>query len=126
MSSKPAGTPEENYAWAVKTGDLDGVKNFVEKEKLSVNLTDSNKRTPLHWASDFNQVEVMKYLISKGAAVNSQDAFGITPLLAATYEGHAGAVKLLLEHKADSSIKGPDGLTAKEAAEKPDVKALFK
>lgn len=83
-SSNPETPKEESFAWAVKTGDLTNVKEFVEKDKLSVNHKDANQRTPLHWAADFNQVEVMKYLVSKGAQVNAKDKYGITPLLAAT------------------------------------------
>ena len=40
----------------------------------------------MHWAADFGHVEVLKYLHSKGAKVNVNDNFGITPLLAAVYE----------------------------------------
>lgn len=32
-------------------------------------------------------VEVAAYLLTKGANVDAQDAFGVTPLLAAVYEG---------------------------------------
>lgn len=32
-------------------------------------------------------VEVATYLLSKGANLDAQDAFGVTPLLAAVYEG---------------------------------------
>jgi ankyrin repeat protein len=64
-------------------------------------------------AADFNQVEVMGYLVSKGAQVNAKDNYGITPLLAAVYENHPAAVKFLLENKADATVKGPDGQTPK-------------
>ena len=33
-------------------------------------------------------VGIMEYLLSKGAQVDSKDSYGITPLLAAVYEGH--------------------------------------
>ncbi len=59
-----------DFAWAVKTGDMPSVKDFVEKEKLNVNTTDGNKRTPLHWAADFNQGSLLclthSYLYSGG------------------------------------------------------------
>ncbi len=58
--------------------------------------------------------------------MNEKDNFGITPLLAAVYEGHADAVAALLKKGADKSIQGPDGLTALQAAEKDEVKALLK
>jgi len=117
----------ESYAWAIKTGDLVNVKEFVEKDKMDVNMVEqsSTKRTPLHWASDFNQVEVIKYLLSKGAKVNAKDNYGITPLLAAVYEGHVGAAQALLAAGADASVKGPDGQTPLEASTKDEMKALF-
>jgi len=128
MSIQAPTKPKEDFAWAVKTGDLDRVKEFVEKENMNVNMSDGGvfERTPLHWAADFNQVEVMKYLVSKGAKVNAKDHYGITPLLSAVYENHLEAARFLIEKKADVSIKGPDGKTAKEAAEKEQIKALFK
>jgi len=75
-----------------------------------------------HWAADFGQVEVMQYLLSKRADINVKDRFGITPLLAAVYEGHEEAVKFLVKNRADKTVKGPDGLTAKEAAEKESIR----
>jgi hypothetical protein len=117
----------EDFAWAAKTGDLNNVRKAVEQLGFSVNLVEegANGRTPLHWAADFGQVEVMQYLLSKKANVNNQDRFGITPLLAAVYEGHEEAVKFLVKNKADKTVKGPDGMTAKEAAEKESIRKLL-
>lgn len=67
----------------------------------------------------------MTYLAEKGANVNAKDKFGITPLLAAVYEHHLEAVQFLLSKKADASAKGPDGKTAKEAAEKKEIKEVL-
>jgi len=119
--------PQENFAWAVKTGDLNSVKSAVEKDGLSANMIEEgvNKRTPLHWAADYGQVEVMRYLVSKGGNINAKDNFGITPLLAAVYEGHEDAVKFLLSQGADKTVKGPDGQTPAQAAEKESIKKLF-
>jgi ankyrin repeat protein len=74
MATPAKSDPVTDFAWAVKTGDLDSVKDFVEKQKLDVNLVDASitKRSPLHWAADFNQVAVITYLISKGATVDKK------------------------------------------------------
>jgi ankyrin repeat protein len=53
-------------------------------------------RKPIHFAADFGQNQIIDYLLSKGADVNSLDQHGITPLLAAIWEGRADTVKLLL------------------------------
>lgn len=66
MTTEGVKKKKEDFAWAVKTGDLNNVKEFVEKDKHDPNMADDNKRTPLHWAADFNQVAVMQYLVSKG------------------------------------------------------------
>ena len=39
-------------------------------------------------------VEVAEYLLSKGANLDAQDAFGVTPLLAAVYEGTPALLRL--------------------------------
>jgi len=115
----------KGFDWAVKNGDLAGIKDYVEKQGVSVNIVDSNQRTPAHWASDYNQVEALQYLIGKGAKIDQPDRYGITPLLAAVYEGHKGAVELLVNKGAKLNVKGPDGKTALEAAEKDDIKKIL-
>jgi hypothetical protein len=57
MATPAKEDPKSAFAWAVKTGDLANVKEFVEKDKMDVNMVEEgvSKRTPLHWAADFNQ-----------------------------------------------------------------------
>eukprot|EP01088_Endostelium_zonatum_P012955 TRINITY_DN27280_c0_g1_i1.p1 TRINITY_DN27280_c0_g1~~TRINITY_DN27280_c0_g1_i1.p1 ORF type:complete len:129 (-),score=45.21 TRINITY_DN27280_c0_g1_i1:34-420(-) len=113
----------KGFWWAIKTGDLDGVKAAVAGGE-SVNQTDAttNKRTPLHHAADFGQDDILEFFLSKGANVNAKDRYGITPLLAAVYEGHTACVEKLLAKGADPSAKGPDGKDAFGAADKDAVK----
>ncbi|MEQ2218768.1 hypothetical protein XENOCAPTIV_007890 [Xenoophorus captivus] len=113
---------------------MDEVKaKFVTSE--DVNRTLESGRKPLHYAADFGQAEVVEYLISKGADVNSTvqaagilkedfknhfylissqqvpDKHGLTPLISACYEGHLQCVKILIEKvqlKGKRSIRGPD------------------
>eukprot|EP01110_Echinostelium_bisporum_P012909 TRINITY_DN7_c0_g1_i1.p1 TRINITY_DN7_c0_g1~~TRINITY_DN7_c0_g1_i1.p1 ORF type:complete len:124 (+),score=60.35 TRINITY_DN7_c0_g1_i1:297-668(+) len=113
--------------WSIKNGDLDAIKDFVEKQGVNVNsVKDANSRTPVHWAADYNQLEVLQYLATKGAKLDEKDKYGITPLLAAVYEGHEQVVKFLVSKGAKKDTKGPDGKTALEAAEKDAIKALLK
>jgi len=67
----------------------------------------------------------MKFLVEKGANPDVKDNFGITPLLAAVYENHADAVEYLISLGADTNAKGPDGMTALEAAESDAIKTLL-
>ena len=48
----------EDFAWAVKTGDLANVKKAIESGKVSANVVESgatNARTPMHMAADYGQ-----------------------------------------------------------------------
>lgn len=114
----------EDFAWAVKTEDMTNVASFLKQ--LGVNVRDQNQRTPMHWAADYGQVSVIEFLCKQaGVDINPKDRFGITPLLAAVYENHEEAVKVLLKNGADKTITGPSGETPKEAAEKQSIKDLL-
>uniref|UniRef100_A0A3Q3VJB7 Uncharacterized protein n=1 Tax=Mola mola TaxID=94237 RepID=A0A3Q3VJB7_MOLML len=116
---------DTDLIWALKTGDLEEIKaKLVTAE--DVNRTLEGGRKPLHVVADFGHIDVMEFLISKGADVNAPDKHGMTPLLCACFESHAACVKLLLEKGADKSPKTPDGKSAFEAAERDDIKALLK
>lgn len=81
----------EELLWAIKNGELNIVKDVVEKqvrnylikfdiirryscEKYSMQNFDVNyeisSRYPLHYAADYGQSDVLDYLLSKGADVN--------------------------------------------------------
>ena len=119
-----SGNDVEDFAWAVKTEDMNNVTAFVQK--LGVNVRDQNQRTPMHWAADYGQVSVIEFLCKQPQVdINAKDKFGITPLLAAVYENHEAAVKALLAHGADKTVKTPSGESIKEAAEKDSIKNLL-
>lgn len=54
-----------------------------------------------------------------------KDKHGITPLLAAIWEGHTNCVAILLKGGADKTGTTPDGTSYVNAAEKDDIKALI-
>lgn len=54
-------------------------------------------RCPIHFASDYGQLEVLQYLVSRGADLETKDKHGIAPILAAIWEGHAQCVKFLID-----------------------------
>ncbi|PVD33794.1 hypothetical protein C0Q70_05055 [Pomacea canaliculata] len=118
------GDDADKFVWSVKNGELAAVKEFVEKGG-NVNC-EVNSRSPLHYAADYGQEEVMDYLISKGAKVNAKDKFGITPLLSAIFEGHTECVKMLLLKGADKNGKSPDGASYAACAEKQEIRDLLK
>jgi len=120
-----ASEKSKGFDWAVKNGDLSGVQEFVEKDKVDVNMVDNNKRTACHWASDYGQLEILQYLVTKGARYDQPDRFGITPILAAVYEGHANVVRFLVEKGVNLKVAGPDGRSLVESAEKEEIKKIL-
>ncbi|CAF0906949.1 unnamed protein product [Adineta steineri] len=66
--------------YAVDDGLLDIVKLLVEKGQIPLNTLDQSGWSPLHLAAGHNYVEIINYLLSKGADVNIKDSNGNTPL----------------------------------------------
>ena len=67
--------------------------------------------TPLHFAVDRGEVDIVKQLLDSGAEVNAQDSSGETPLMLAVTCEHLELVRILLEHGADKSVANQDGCT---------------
>ncbi|KAK2714102.1 hypothetical protein QYM36_008634 [Artemia franciscana] len=53
---------------------------FITRKNGNVNLSDRNGNTPLHWAADLQQVEIVKLLLQHGAIYNVINLNGSTPL----------------------------------------------
>jgi ankyrin repeat protein len=83
-------------------------------------------RTYLHYACDYGQREIIDYLLSKGADINIQDKYNITPLLAAIWENHTACVKLLLHKGANKNVRAPDGKSLLESTDNNEIKMLLK
>jgi len=56
---------------AVYEGDLEKVKKLLD-EGEDVNARDDYGRTPLHYASIYGIVDVVKFLVEKGADINAK------------------------------------------------------
>ncbi len=54
-------------------------------------------------------MDIVKYLIEKGADVNAKDYYGVTALMYAALYGHLDIVKYLVEHGADVNAKNVNG-----------------
>ncbi|WP_264723490.1 ankyrin repeat domain-containing protein [Wolbachia endosymbiont (group A) of Cheilosia soror] len=124
--------------YAVYNGDLHLIKDifqFLQDKDAIVNTKDSSDWTPLHYAVYYNALDTVKFLVSKGADIESRDRDGKTPLdisidrkydgvvqylkqvqlneqlLKAVQVGDRNEVKALISRKADVSAKDKDGKT---------------
>jgi len=114
-----------DLVWAIKNGDLEKAKEQISNQGFDVNAH-IDGRTPLHFAADYGQLEVIEFLVEeRNADVNAVDKHGITVVLAAIWEGHTKCVEYLLKKGSAKSGKTPDGTPYLEAAEKSEIKALL-
>lgn len=65
---------------------------------------DTNGKKAIHYASYFNQKELVEKLIKRGANVNSRDSTGRTPLHDAASTNARDSAELLLDNGADFNI----------------------
>ncbi|KAB2576395.1 putative ankyrin repeat protein [Lasiodiplodia theobromae] len=72
---------------------------------------DSQKWTPLHWASSNSNMAVTKVLIDGGADLNARDSQGWTPLFWTAFNGDAGVLRQLLESGANHLVRDISGWT---------------
>jgi hypothetical protein len=74
------------------------------------------KRTPLHWAAQLGNMDMIKLLIDHGANKDAQDVDGNTPLHLAARNVKINAIKYLLENGAQYNSVNLDSKTAEELA----------
>jgi ankyrin repeat protein/glyoxylase-like metal-dependent hydrolase (beta-lactamase superfamily II) len=89
---------------AAKKGDLIKVKSLLQKDSTLLDTNGENKKAPLHWAAEAGRLEIVEFLIAKGADINILNVASETPLhYAATY-GHKEVVDLLLKKGAKVNV----------------------
>jgi len=81
-----------------------------------VNLAQEDGTTPLHWAVEADDQEIVELLIHAGANVATANRYGATPLWLACVNGNASIVEKLLNAGADPNTALPESETVLMAA----------
>ena len=120
--TRPSGTSAglgymSNFFDLCKRGDTGGIlKFFREKYKPDQEILEeidpTNNKTGLHYAVEEGQVQVIEYLLKKGARVDSRDKLLRTPLHLACLKGHSVAAYHLVQAKCDTFERDISGRTA--------------
>ncbi|XP_047138901.1 ankyrin-2 isoform X2 [Hydra vulgaris] len=97
-------------------GSIDQVKFLIKECCYNIEDIDCINLqgcTPLHLASRFNRLKVVKYLLENGSQINkTTEVENNTPLLLAAKYNMTDTAKYLCEHGADVNIKNIHGSTA--------------
>lgn len=113
---------------AIIKGNLDIVKLLVDHgadlEQI-LEFTDGSTVTPVITAAGCGSKHILEYLIAKGANLNYQNSKGETALIRAAANGRIDNVKLLIDNKANKSLKDKDGHTALDLAKNKDIVKLL-
>lgn len=82
-------------------------------------------RQPIHFAAMAGHVQILEYLLNKGADPNAPDSRSWTPLHWAANNNSAKAVESLIKHKAEKQKKTDDGRLPMDLTSNGDILALL-
>ena len=97
---------------AVRNGDLPKIKELVETDPQLVHVKNANQSTPLHVAASLNKIQILIYLIEKGALINEKNVSGRTALHYAAEADYVEIAKILVDKGADITIQNSYSQTA--------------
>lgn len=86
---------------AVNRGNLENLKNILQKNPMLINARNEHGKTPLHSAASHkfsNEIkQIIKFLVEQGADINARDNNGRTPLHEAVFDDHVEIERILLK-----------------------------
>jgi hypothetical protein len=107
-----ASRPAQDILKAIQKGDVKAVKAILSVNPDLAKIKDKWGRTPMHFAVDTNNGEIIECLIGSGADVDATDVYAWTPLFRAIDKGKKEAAELLINKGADVNHGMEDGFKA--------------
>ncbi len=110
------------------------VAQLLLERGADANVSDDNDQTPLHLASYFGRIEIVRVLLNAGANANAKNAQGQTPLHLVSQSPYdskgdgVGVAQLLLEHGADVNAQDKNHATPSDLAsyhERTEIASLL-
>jgi ankyrin repeat protein len=96
LSAVIAAAAVSDVADAAMAKNLPAVRSLLQ-QKADVNGTQTDGATALHWAVQWDNLEMAELLILAGANVTASNRFGVTPIALAGINGSAAMIATLLK-----------------------------
>ncbi|GEO11278.1 hypothetical protein SAE01_37740 [Segetibacter aerophilus] len=97
---------------ACRRNDLDLVERIYEENPEAIHAVDTKGFTPLILAVYNNSLDVVDFLLKKGAKTSGQDAAGNTALMGVCFKGYTELAQKLVDAGADVNERNSNGATA--------------
>ena len=99
--------PADLFVEAIKKGDLPQVEQLLDEHPDLLQYKLQGELSPALMAMYYNQLDVARLLVQRGAPVNATQADDFTPLHEAAQNGQLELVHLLLDYGARSTHAKP-------------------
>ena len=110
LSAMSLAQSESALADRIEAGDRNAALDLIARN-ASVNASQPDGSTPLHWAVYRVDEELVKALLARGAKANVLNAYGSSPLAEAVRVANVNIVSMLLDAGADANRANEDGET---------------
>lgn len=130
MSNEPRLTDTRLHE-AAQDGHVDRLRELLDEGAAEVHGFDDLGKTPLHYAVEREDLEMIRVLLFAGADVNAHDTrdIGNTPLRQVAQRCSLDVARVLIEAGADPTLEGWMRLTALDKAalrKRGDGPAVYK
>ena len=110
----------------IQQGNIEAVKEIIASQPEAIHSKDEKGFPALVFAVYFNQPEITKLLIEKGADLEARDVLGNTALMGAAFKGNKAMVEILIASGADVNAVNNNQMTAADYATKYGHEEILK
>ena len=110
LASPGAQETDTRLIQAVKQEDVEAVRALL-KQRASVNATERDGFSALHWAAQRNNLQLVNLLLDAGADARATSRYHVSPLYLAALNGSAAIAGRLLDAGADPNGTAHEGQT---------------
>jgi hypothetical protein len=112
LAAAPAFAGNAELADAIQSGRRAAAIEMIAKKSADVNAAEADGTTPLLWAANMNDTELVSRLLKAGANPNQGNLLASTPLAEAALHANTVMMQMLVGEGADVNAAGADGQTA--------------